>query len=214
MADPTQSPIVADDLPDFNPSADVCTKMEQLLGAVGQWKEWLAWAFDSAGNWNDAAIQQIVLAAVPVGVVINWSGTNLPSDKWLVANGSNVSRTTYSELFDAIGTTYGQGDGSTTFALPGTSDKFVKGVGTSGLGVQGGAATVTLTTAMLPEHSHVVPMAKKIGGDTGSGAQSIYGPEQAGFDAADITSEDTGSASPVPIIPSNLSLYFIVRAKP
>jgi microcystin-dependent protein len=53
---------------------------------------------------------------------------------WLAANGSAVSRTTYAALFAAIGTTYGAGDGSTTFALPDLRGTFVRGFdGTRGL---------------------------------------------------------------------------------
>lgn len=54
---------------------------------------------------------------LPIGAVVEWYANNIPND-WLVCNGQAVSRTDYAELFDTIGTTYGQGDGSTTFNLP------------------------------------------------------------------------------------------------
>lgn len=56
-------------------------------------------------------------ADVPVGTTLSVAGPNCPSG-FLSANGSAVSRTTYSKLFTQIGTTYGVGNGSTTFNLP------------------------------------------------------------------------------------------------
>ena len=61
-----------------------------------------------------AAINNI---AIPVGTVL-WSANSAVPSGYLLCNGATVGRTTYSALFAAIGTTYGAGDGSTTFALP------------------------------------------------------------------------------------------------
>ena len=63
---------------------------------------------------------------------IKWFAFNTATDGYLVCNGANVSRTTYADLFNAIGTTFGSGDGSTTFALPNLIDKFVQGSTTVG----------------------------------------------------------------------------------
>ena len=57
------------------------------------------------------------LHAVPVTAMMLWANTTYPTG-WLLADGSAISRTTYSDLFTAIGTTYGVGDGSSTFNLP------------------------------------------------------------------------------------------------
>jgi len=54
---------------------------------------------------------------VPTGTIIALASSTAPPG-YLLARGGNVSRTTYPELFDTIGTTYGGGDGSTTFGLP------------------------------------------------------------------------------------------------
>lgn len=56
-----------------------------------------------------------------VGEVKTIAGDKVP-DGWLLCNGDNVSRRTYSNLFKIIGTAYGQGDGSTTFTLPTYAD--------------------------------------------------------------------------------------------
>ena len=67
-----------------------------------------------------------VAARLPAGIIAAWPG-NTPPDGWLVCNGATVSRTTYADLFAAIGTTFGAGDGSTTFELPDYQGDFLRG---------------------------------------------------------------------------------------
>ena len=64
-------------------------------------------------------------STVPPGTMIHFAGKTLP-DGWLICNGAAVSRTTYAALFAAIGTTYGTGDGSTTFNLPNANGRFLE----------------------------------------------------------------------------------------
>lgn len=93
----------------------------------------------------------------PAGIVMPFAGSVAP-DGWLLCDGSAVSRDTYNALFIAIGTTYGDGDGSTTFNLPDLSGRVVLGVSQShALGTTGGEATHVLTEQELPAHSHTVP---------------------------------------------------------
>jgi Microcystin-dependent protein len=68
---------------------------------------------------------------LPIGSYIQFAGSQAP-EGFLVCNGGEISRTTYSELFAVIGTTYGSGDGSTTFNLPDLTDRFLQGSTTSG----------------------------------------------------------------------------------
>ena len=111
--------------------------------------------------------------AMPSGAVMPYAGASEPSG-WLLCFGQAVSRTTYAALFAVVGTTYGVGDGSTTFNLPDLRGRVVAGQdnmgGTSAnrltnqsggvdgdvLGAAGGAETHTLTTAQLAAHSHEV----------------------------------------------------------
>ncbi len=92
---------------------------------------------------------------------------------WLLCDGRAVSRTTYTTLFAALGTTWGAGDGSTTFNLPDLRGRAPIGAGTGTglsartLGATLGAETVVLSTAELPAHAH--------GGSTG--AAGAKGPE-------------------------------------
>ena len=68
---------------------------------------------------------------LPIGSYIQFAGSQAPAG-FLVCNGGEISRTTYSALFAVIGTTYGSGDGSTTFNLPNLTDRFLQGSTTSG----------------------------------------------------------------------------------
>jgi microcystin-dependent protein len=90
----------------------------------------------------------------PIGVMHPYAGAAAPTG-WLVCDGSTVSRTTYAQLFAVCGTTYGSGDGSTTFGLPNTVDRIPVGSGVKFIrGEVGGSETFTLTTAQLPSHTH------------------------------------------------------------
>lgn len=68
-----------------------------------------------------------------VGAIIAYGGVTLP-ENYLECNGQEVSRTDYEELFSIIGTTYGDGDGSTTFNLPNLQDKFPMASSTKAIG--------------------------------------------------------------------------------
>ena len=63
---------------------------------------------------------------MPAGTIVSYAGASIPSG-WLLCNGANVSRTTYANLFRAIGTKWGAGDGSTTFALPDSDGRVLQG---------------------------------------------------------------------------------------
>jgi hypothetical protein len=77
----------------------------------------------------------VASAATPTGSVISFAGSTAPSG-WLLCDGSAVSRSTYSALFSVVGTTYGVGDGSTTFNVPDLMGRMPMGAG-SGSGLTG-----------------------------------------------------------------------------
>jgi len=76
-------------------------------------------------NMNE--IKNAVNTNTPVGSISLFAGTTAPSG-WLICDGSAVSRTTYANLFSVIGTTYGAGDGSTTFNIPDIQGKVPVGI--------------------------------------------------------------------------------------
>jgi microcystin-dependent protein len=108
---------------------------------------------------------------MPVGVVVPFAGSTSPAG-WFLCFGQAISRTTYAGLFATIGTTYGSGDGSTTFTLPDLRGRVVAGEDDMGgtaasrltaagsgitgtnLGATGGTQTHTFTSAEMPSHTH------------------------------------------------------------
>ena len=75
-----------------------------------------------------------VFESWPAGVIIPFAGTSVPTG-YLLCNGAAVSRTDYANLFAAIGTLYGAGNGSTTFNLPDARDRVLQGAsGTHSVG--------------------------------------------------------------------------------
>lgn len=128
----------------------------------------------------------IVITALPIGTITGFGGSSIPSG-WLECNGAAVSRTTYADLFTAISTTYGVGDGSTTFNLPDLRGRVSIGQGTgSGLtprtiGATGGSETHTLSTAEIASHTHTVAYDNESAGtpatsiDAGAGFPTVTG---------------------------------------
>jgi microcystin-dependent protein len=110
----------------------------------------------AAGN-NSTLVATTAFVQVngtPTGGLMLWPTASPPAN-WLICNGSAVSRATYATLFAVVGTTFGVGDGSTTFNLPNYTDRMPIGAGSSySVNSQGGSATTTLTTTELPSHSH------------------------------------------------------------
>lgn len=106
---------------------------------------------------------------LPIGAMVPY-GSSTPPTNWLVCDGSAVSRTTYAELFAVIGTSYGTGDGSTTFNLPNKKGKVSAGYDSAqtefnAIGKTGGEKTHTLNINEIPSHNHLVATQK-----SGSGA--------------------------------------------
>lgn len=104
----------------------------------------LAWNTDKRGVPIEPRIGYNSADMVP------WAGTGSIPTGFLECNGQAVSRSTYSLLFSTIGTTYGSGDGSTTFNVPDVRQKFIMGVAASGTGSTLGATGGTI------DHVHSV----------------------------------------------------------
>lgn len=152
-------------------------------------------------------------SAFSSGMLMPYAGGSAPSG-WLLCYGQAISRTTYAALFSAIGTTYGTGDGSTTFNVPDLRGRVIAGQddmgGTSAdrltnqsggldgdtLGATGGSETHTLTEAELAAHSHSLGTNGRVqvGNDngtaysgkwvSGSGSTITYSTEETGSDTA------------------------------
>ena len=133
-----------------------------------------------ATKYNFSGADLTGIEGIPTATIVPWSTSSVPTG-FLECDGAAVSRSTYATLFTAVGTTYGAGDGSTTFNVPNLTDKITMGKsGTKALASTGGAETVaasgtiggstansSLTVAQLASHQHEI-----LGGNT-SGTQFI-----------------------------------------
>ena len=112
----------------------------------------------------------------PTGMVAPFAGAGSVPTGWLECDGSAVSRLTYANLYTYLGTTWGAGNGSTTFNLPDLRGRTIIGVGTgSGLTARtiagtGGTETHTLSTSEIPAHGHSIANAPYV--YTGTGTDS------------------------------------------
>ncbi len=124
-------------------------------------------------------------ARIP-GEMIVYGGASVPSG-WLLCDGSLVGRATYQNLFNAIGVTWGSGDGSTTFALPDLRGRVPVGIGTGDatnatawtVGEKKGDEKHTLIKAELPAESYDynTPLWGEGGGGNNQFANGAVGPE-------------------------------------
>lgn len=101
-----------------------------------------------------SAVNSAVSAAMPSGAVLPFAMSSAPTG-WLKCGGQAVSRTTYASLFAAIGTTFGTGDGSTTFALPDLRGEFVRGWD-DGRGVDTGRTFGSFQNDEFESHTHSI----------------------------------------------------------
>jgi len=130
-------------------------------------RSWLDKEFDLMDEVTDAdwdaieklvgnAYEELMRPVLAVGAIEMWL-TGTPPDNWLICNGQAVSRVGYEELFALWGTTFGPGDGTTTFNLPDMRSLHPKGAGgVIALGDIAGSSVVTLNTGNLPAHNHGV----------------------------------------------------------
>jgi len=177
---------------------------------------------------------------VPTATIAPFAGSTAPTG-WIFCAGQAVSRTTYASLFAVIGTTYGAGDGSTTFGAPDLRGRMALGLDNTGgtdagrlsvsntLGGSGGAqtksgstASYTLTVADIPAHSHVEVANSNLDfvGASGTGS-SVAGQTNSSFSGGtsnQILTRSTGgggshshSISNFDVLPPYLLINYIIK---
>lgn len=127
------------------------------LGSDGKLAEAQRWEIDA--YTKEETDQKIAAAAgqsgagVPAGSVI-WFAGETPPEGYLICNGAVVERSTYAALFAVLGTTFGEGDGETTFALPDLHAKIIEGnrltIGKADTFLTGQGSRITRTLTLLP----------------------------------------------------------------
>jgi hypothetical protein len=78
----------------------------------------------------------------PIGSIVPYASNGDLPEGYLICNGAAISRTEYSDLFDKIGTSFGTGDGSTTFNVPDLRDKFIEGSTSAGTNIAAGLPNI------------------------------------------------------------------------
>lgn len=164
------------------------------------------WVDTSVGLVEDPVI------SMPIGTIQMFASSAAPTN-WLTCNGQAVSRTTYSALWTLIGTTYGAGDGTTTFNLPNVQGRFPAGYMPSNtkfdaMGETGGAETVTLGITEMPAHTHLTGVVNATAfGTAGAGGYSLpTGAAQTGLATA-----STGGGAAHENLPPYITLHFIIK---
>lgn len=162
-------------------------------------------------------------ASTPTGCVQMFAGSTAPQG-WLYCNGQAVSRTTYADLFAVIGTTYGSGDGSTTFNVPNFVGIFPRGAAMSGTTTQvisgityTGGSLNDKQTDQIQNHKHVqldpaggtrqiVEVQTQAGGGT---FVNVYrGIENSTWNTGELSTGRTGNETR----PANISIAYIIKA--
>lgn len=192
---------------------------------------------DGSNDTDGATVGQLSQASIPIGSVIDFAGSAAPAG-YLLCYGQEVSRSTYSALFSAIGVAWGSGNGTTTFNLPdlrgrvsagkddmgGSNANRLPGLSGTTLGASFGASTVTLTTGQMPTHSHGVSDPGHTheysqvlnGGDRaqagGGSIGNFQGPSPTGSSNTGIAINNSGSGEAHPNVQPSAILNKIIKA--
>jgi len=159
-------------------------------------------SLDANGNLKDSGAS-VISVAPPVGSITMYAASSAPTG-WLECDGSNVSRTTYSNLFSAIGTTFGEGDGSSTFNLPDLRGEFVRGWDNN-RGVDSGRSLGSTQADEVKEHNH---------GDGRLGRNTIQTDALADSFGIIVLEKSTGEIAPFggsETRPRNIALMYIIK---
>ena len=167
-----------------------------------------------------------VSVLMPTGSLMPYAGSSAPTG-YLLCDGAAISRTTYATLFALVGTTYGAGDGSTTFNIPDLRGRVIAGqddmggssanrlTGLTGgvdgdvLGGSGGAETHTLSTAELPAHNHNLPV-DGTGGAYDGESLTATGGSEAGYDGS-VDSANRGGGGAHNNVQPTIILNYIIK---
>ena len=179
-------------------------------------------SLDANGNLKDSG-GSIVSVAPPVGSVTMYAASTAP-DGWLECDGSNVNRATFPNLFDAIGTTFGSGDGSTTFGLPDLRGEFVRGWD-NGRGIDSGRSfgtdqldqmqritgrVIATRGGGISGRTGALVKSEEVGSDSSSSGDNRR-QARIEFDSADSPNARTSATTDGETRPRNISLMYIIK---
>ena len=172
-----------------------------------------------------AATKSYVDQVTPPGMIATYAGTSAPTG-WLACQGQAISRTTYADLYTAISTTWGSGDGSTTFNVPDLRGMFVRGTGTNATGSSSGAVGPSVGayaadtylnhshTATDSGHAHTYSYSAVVPGGSAIAGGSPYQNGATGGSTATGTANITVAASTTggtETKPKNYGVLYIIK---
>lgn len=170
--------------------------------------------------------KDVLYADSPIGSIIPFGGTTAPSG-FLLCQGQAVSRTTYAELFAVIGTSFGSGDGSTTFNVPDLRGEFIRGAGTNSHTNQGNGgavgehqdATAVPVVSARYNGSKVIAEITSPADETGSTRSNVLNPDSQFFKRSESVygsysaeAEPTSGYQEFSVRPTNTSVNYIIKA--
>lgn len=149
---------------------------------------------------------------LPVGTIIPYASSTLP-EGYMICDGRALSRTEYSKLFQAIGTFFGAGDGSTTFNIPNLKGKVPVGLNGNDtdfdtLGETGGEKTHTLTINEMPSHSHMLQLRSY---ESASGTGQWHATYNGNESQSNVGSWETGGSQAHNILQPYIVLNYIIK---
>lgn len=143
----------------------------------------------------------------PVGSILPWFSATLPDDTWIFCNGQTLSRTAYAELFLHWGTTFGAGDGSTTFVAPDLRGMFLRGLDNS-RGVDASRVLGSYQADQIVQHIHTgIP---QLLGDIAAGSLGAYSGYKGVAALHGYSGNATGSGTETR--PKNVACNYIAKA--
>lgn len=154
------SPVTPQQAADLVPTASTepCTAIRSLFFTLPKlFSDFLGWLLNADGTLSDGLLRDVFKP----GMIMGFGGVDAPAG-WLICDGREIKRADYPELFAAIGTTWGSGDGVTTFLIPNGKRKALVGSDVTsakfGIGTMAGEEEVLLTAPQtaLVGHSHEV----------------------------------------------------------
>jgi microcystin-dependent protein len=179
---------------------------EEFDSLVAQLRSFFSVSFNEDGTLQGL---DLGLTSLPIGAVSPYAGATSPAG-WLFCDGSAVSRVTYKSLFEVVGTTYGAGDGSTTFNIPDIRQRFPLGKAAAGTGAalgatggaidhshSGGSHTHTISSGgshshTVDDHSHAIPATGTLTTTQGNSEVRADGPDLDAFDVWAATGQTDG----------------------
>lgn len=161
------------------------------------------WTFKATTTLATTTIQGATGGLVPSGAVTAYASSSAPTG-WLTCNGQAVSRAVYADLFAAIGTVYGVGDGSTTFNVPDLRGRNpLMASSTANMAQSAGESNHTMTISELVAHTHTYD------GNNGAGAEGWS--DVADLDSGGKTTGSTGGTTPFNVLDPYLTVWYIIK---